>query len=187
MKNTKHPPYLESQSNAKQVGIALFDFETEYGRFPDATTAAKVKAVTGTPLALGSGSSNQLFRQLIAQGLKSEKIFWAPTSYSPRKPDDLFVSDATALAPGECGLTYVTGLSSTDDPRTPVLMTPVIRGTRTFDRKDFNGRAVVLFLDMSARHFPIDKHGRVMIRGKDIFDPTQPYWRGKTPDIKWPE
>ena len=174
-------------SNLKQVGLALHDFESEYGAFPDATTAVNVKAETGTTLTLGTASSNQMFRQLIATGLKSEKIFWGNSAMTPRKPDDVFSSDATALTPGECAFAYVAGMSSHGDPRAPLAMTPVIPGTWKFDPKPFQGDAIVLFIDSSVRRLPIDRHGNVTIGGKNLFDPTQPYWHGKTPDIKWPE
>ena len=28
--------------------------------------------------------------------------------------------------------------------------------------------------------------GRVIITGKDLFDPEQPFWKGDVPPIKWP-
>jgi hypothetical protein len=33
---------MEAVSNARQIGLALYEFETEYGRYPDGTTAAKI-------------------------------------------------------------------------------------------------------------------------------------------------
>ncbi|WP_193212511.1 hypothetical protein [Luteolibacter marinus] len=177
----------EAMSNLKQVGLNLSDFEVEYGAFPDATTRVDVKEVTGTTLTLGTTSSNQMFRQLIATGVKSEKIFWAKSALTPRKPDDVSNSDATALAPGECAFTYVAGMSSHGDPKAPLAMVPVIPGTWKFDPKPYQGEAFVLTIDGTLMRHPIDKHGHVMIGGKNLFDPGQPYWRGKTPDIKWPE
>ena len=66
-------------------------------------------------------------------------------------------------------------------------MTPLLKGQKKFDRSCFKGRAVILFLDHSARALPIEKDGHVLINGMDIFDPRQPFWKGKTPDLKWPE
>jgi len=65
----------EAISNLRQISINLFSFEEEYGRFPDATTIPAVQAATGTTLALGTSSSNDLFRQLLATVGKSEKMF----------------------------------------------------------------------------------------------------------------
>ncbi|MCW1925625.1 hypothetical protein OKA05_23910 [Luteolibacter arcticus] len=177
----------EAINNLKQLNLALIDFDHDYGCFPDAITAADVKVATGTGFRLGSSSSNELFRQLIASGNKSEKIFWASSAISRRKPDDVIDTDAKALAPGECAFTYIAGLHSEGDPDTPVLMVPVIRGTWKFDPKPFEGKALVLRLDGTVRVESINKHGHVMIGGRNLFDPRQPYWHGKAPDIKWPE
>ena len=177
----------EALNKVRQIGLCLFEFEAEYGQFPDKATAAKVKEATGTPLTLGDGSSNQLFRQLLAFGARGEDLFWTWTPDSDRRPDQVFTSDATALEPGECSFAYIAGLSSSSPSGTPVLMAPMIPGTTTFDRKFFKGMAIVLFLGNSAQPLPIDKSGHVVINGMDLLDPSQPFWKGKAPDIKWPE
>ena len=174
-------------SNIRQIGLSLFEFESEFGSFPNAETAPVVKAYSKTPLTLGSGSSNQLFRQLIAHGLKSEKPFHAKISGS-RRPDDLFEDDAHALAPGECGYTYVMGLISTMDPGTPVVFTPAIPNTFLCDPNVFSGRAIILRLDNSATAMPVMEDGRVNVGGGGtMLDPNQPWWNGKAPDLKWHE
>ncbi|HEY1121105.1 MAG TPA: hypothetical protein VGE67_05875 [Haloferula sp.] len=175
----------EAINNIKQVNLALIDFDNDYGAFPHASTISTVKAATATTLALGNSSSNELFRQLIAAGNKSEKIFWAKTAGTPRKGNDILGADA--LKKGECAFTYIAGLSISSDPAAPVLMTPVIPGTWKFDPKPFGGKAVVLRVDGSAKVETIDKNSDVMIGGMSIFDPRQHYWHGKSPDIKWPE
>lgn len=184
----RRPDKTEALSNVKQIGLCLFEFDTEYGTFPDATTITAVQAHSSTPLTLGSTSSNAFFRQILADGIsKSERIFWARTTATPKKPDDIFTSDATVLAPGECAFSYIAGLSSSGDPDTPVVVCPLIPGTTRFDPKPFDGKAIILRLDSSARAETIDKSGRVIVNGMDLFDPRQPFWHGKVPDIKWPE
>ncbi|MCW1925619.1 hypothetical protein OKA05_23880 [Luteolibacter arcticus] len=185
LKSRKASDRTEAINNIKQVNLALIDFGNDYGAFPDASTITAVKATTSTTLALGSSSSNELFRQLIATGNRSEKIFWAKTAGTPRKGNDLLGADT--LKKGECAFTYIAGLTSSSDPYAPVLMVPVIPGTWKFDPKPFKGTAVVLRIDGSAKAEPIDKHGHVIIGGMNLFDPRQPYWHGKAPDIKWPE
>jgi hypothetical protein len=175
----------EALHNVRSLHLALLDFDNDYGAFPDGSTIPEVKAATGTTLALGSSTSNELFRQLIASGTRSESIFWAKSAGTPRKPNNLLGADT--LKKGECAFTYIAGLSSSSDPNAPVAMVPVIPGTWKFDPKPFKGKAVVLRCDGSAKAEPIDKHGHVMIGGLNLFDPRQPYWRGKAPDIKWPE
>ena len=174
----------EAISNMKQLNLALVDFDHDYGCFPDAITAADVKAPTSTGLTLGSSSSNELFRQLIATGCAHEITFWARTGISPHKPDNMVDTDAKALAPGECGFTYIAGLHSEADPDTPVLMAPAIRGTWRFDPEPFEGKALILRIDGTVREEVIDKHGHVTIGGLNFFDPRQPHWHGKAPDIK---
>jgi hypothetical protein len=186
--NRKHTARALStaRSNIRQVHMALFDFEDDYGTFPDASTIANVRFVTSTTIPLGSANSNELFRQLIATDTANdEKIFWARTESAPRQPNDILGADT--LKKGECSFTYIAGLSSSSDPTAPVAMAPVIPGTQQFDPKPFNGKALVLSIDGSAKAEPIDKHGHVMIGGMNLFDPRQPYWRGKKPEIKWPE
>ncbi|RYD62268.1 MAG: hypothetical protein EOP83_15025, partial [Verrucomicrobiaceae bacterium] len=71
------------------MNLALIDFDNDYGRFPDATTIADVKAATHTTIPLGNRTSNELFRQLVAAGNKSERIFWAPSPGARKKPNDV--------------------------------------------------------------------------------------------------
>jgi len=65
-------------------------------------------------------------------------------------------------------------------------MAPMISGTSSFDPKPYGDKAVMLRIDGSVKPESIDPSGEVMIRGKNLFDPSQPYWKAK-PDLKWPE
>lgn len=177
----------EAYNNLRQISVLLFEFEDEYGKLPGESTIAAVKANTNTSLDLGSSSSNQLFRQLLAVGLKSEKPFWCKTEWSKKKPDDIFTV-GKALEPGEVGFAYIAGLSSkTDDPLTPLVVTPLIPGTTRFDLKAYGEKAIILRLDNSTSPLPIRKDGEVWVNGMNLFDPRQPFWKGKAPDIKWAE
>jgi hypothetical protein len=171
--------------NLRQVHLALLDFAEDYGRFPDASTIPAVQKNTGTTLLLGDQSANELFRQLFAVGNKSEKIFWANTSFTPRKPDDIL--GEKTLLPGECSFTYVVGLSPTDPEDTPLLMAGVIPGTWKLDPKTNKKRGTVLFIDGSVKSYALDKDGHIMLNGMNFFDPRQPHWHGKQPDLKWPK
>jgi hypothetical protein len=185
--NRRNLGLVEASNNAKQIHIALLDFNADYGSFPDATTIVDVKVATSTSLPLGVASSNEIFRQLLASVARSETMFWAKSTITPRKPDDV-MSGGRALEKGECAFAYVAGLSSSSNSGTPVLMAPMDPGKRCFERrKDYLDKAVIVFVDGSTKHFPIDKHGKVQLGGMDIFDPRQPFWGGKGPDVKWPE
>ena len=185
-KNRAAADRLEAFGNLRSLTLCFLEFDSEFGEFPGAATARNVKASTGTPLTLGSTSSNQIFRQLIAYGLKSEKPFWACNA-GPKRPDDNFRDDAHALVPGECGFAYVAGLSSSVHPDTPLLLTPMIPGTTLFDPGPFKGEALVSTVGGTTRLLPISSSGQVMFGGKDLFDLSQPFWHGKKPDLKWQE
>jgi len=173
-------------SSIKCMNLALIAFDNDYGRFPDATTIADVKAATHTTIPLGDRSSNELFRQLIAVRNHSEMIFWAPSQGARKKPNNVLGADT--LAKGECSFAYVAGLSTKHDPSAPVVMGKVITGTTQFDPAPYGEKAVMLRIDGSARPETIRTDtNEVILGGKNLFDPSQPYWHGKAPDLKHPE
>jgi hypothetical protein len=177
---------IEAVNNAKQVGIAMFEFETEYGNFPDDSTASAVADATNTPKISGN-SANDRFRQLIRAGISQSEILFYAHVPGVRKPDGLIDGD-NALAPGECGFAYVGNLVTTDEVSRPIAMTPLIPGTQRFDYKPFDGKAVILWTDNSVSSLPIDrKTGEVMLDGKSLLDPSHPIWGGKPPVIALPE
>ena len=183
---TPKSPQTEAVSNARQIGLALFEFENEYESYPSASTVAPVREATGTTLDLGTKSSNDFFRQLIGGNFtQSEKLFYAKIS-GARKPDDV-IRGAEALKKGECGFTYFLGATKTDNPQRPLAVTPMIPGTDRFDSKPFKGKAIILKLDNSVTSMNIDKAGHVILDGRNLMDPQHPIWDGHAPGIAWPE
>ena len=177
----------EATNNIRNLHLALFSFDSDHGSFPDASTIANVKADTGTDVTLGTSSSNEILRQLLVTVAKNEAIFWAKSAITPRKPDNV-MHGSHALEKGECAFAYVAGLSASSNPAIPVLMGPVDPGKRCFERReDYNHTAVILFIDGHVETIPVDKYGKVYRNGRDLFDPRQPFWAGKAPDVKWPE
>ncbi len=187
MIRTRGPHHLgEAHSNARQLGLALFEFEIEYGAFPNSSTIAQMESIHGTTIDLTGTSSNALFRQLFAaQITQSEQMFYAKTKDSKRPDGD--ITPGHLLEPGENAISYITGLTSKDDPATPIALTPMIPGTTNFDHKTFDGKAVLLFIDNSARTFDIAKDGHIYDKGIDLLSPKHPVWKGKAPDIRYPE
>lgn len=173
--------------NARQIGLALFEFDTEYGKFPDETTIESVKQKTGTKLYLGKKSANDFLRQLLADGgLRNEQMFFAKIP-GARKPDGAITGDR-ALEKGEVGFSYISGLSTAGNPSRPVLVTPVIPGTNRFDRTVFDGRALIMKMDNSVISLPINADGHVMVGGKHLLDPTNSVWGAKDKwKLVWPE
>ncbi len=169
--------------NARQIGIALFEFETEYGSFPDAKTAVAVKEATETKADLKAATANDCFYQLMASGIcPNDEIFTIKDPAKKRK--------APARLPDhleKCAFSYLIGMNAAGNPSRPVVIAPLVKGKEIFDPVALGGKAVVLRVDNSVQSFPIDEDGRVMINGKDIFDPAQPFWNGKVPEIRWPK
>jgi len=186
LKQTKAADRTKAISNLKALNFALIDFDNDYGRFPDDTTIPMVKATTLTTLPLGTKTSNDYFRQLTAAGNNNEFIFWAKTATTPRKPDGN-ITGTHAVEKGECSYAYVAGLSTNDEPGTPIAMAPMISGTLRFDPKPYDNFAVLLRVDGSVKASRPDPHGEMKTMGKNLFDPSYPIWNDKAPDLKWPE
>lgn len=169
MKSSKKSPMTTATSNAKQIYLLLIDFDQDFGAFPnDATAAADLD------LAPYHGAySNDYLGQLLAGGyVKSEEIFYAKHgSRSHYRPDNRFSSQAETLQAGECGFAYVKGLSTADEMKTPILMTPMTGRDHQFAPKAYDGKAVVLTVDGAARQLRLDTRHRAKIGGgKTLFD-----------------
>jgi prepilin-type N-terminal cleavage/methylation domain-containing protein len=172
----------EAISNAKNVGMALFSFEEDYGSYPCEATATEVN--TNNPdsgMTFGTASSNDFFRQLIAAGhIDQEKPFFAKAPYT-KKPDNV-MSQGKALSAGEVGFAYIMAsttepLSSSGNSARPILAAAVANGATdgTFDLDVYDKKAVVLRLDNSTAIEsirPSDKKvlvggGKTMLQGGD--------------------
>jgi hypothetical protein len=195
IRQRKKADQTEAVNNARQIGLALFEFETEYGKFPDSETAQSVATATDTTAASGD-SANDRFRQLIRAGIaQSEAMFYAKTAFT-KKPDNIYNTDEKALEAGEVGFGMITkadgkGLSASGNPSRPIIAAPF---TETldgrFDSDFYDGKAVVLKLDNSATSLNIVKtSGRVLMNGKDLLatgDDT--VWGTETtPQFAYPE
>lgn len=190
IRSRKKSDLIEAVHNARQIGLALEEFETSYGSLPNAATAKEVKATTLSPLDLSGSSANACFRQLIASEiLQAESMFYARGPAS-RKPDNVFTG-TRALEKGEVAFTYVAGIPAVRPPDTPLVMTPLIHGKHTFDARTssrfFFDKAVILRADQSVKTMRVDKSGAVLHAGKNLLDPSQPFWGGTKPDLRWPE
>lgn len=175
----------EAANNARHLHVVLVKFQEPYQRFPDASTGNAVIEKTGRALEFRFASSNQLLYQLIVDDPMLEKPFFVSIN-GTHKVDNVFLP-GKALEPGECGFSYIAGLSSRSSPEAPLLVTPLIPGTTRFDPKPFHGKALILRVDGTILLPDLDRAEQVMIEGKDLFDPSQPFWKGEAPDIKWHE
>lgn len=162
IRQRKKADHTEAVNNARQIGLAMLEFEQSYGVFPDDTTGPEVTANTGSTLTLGTSNSNDYFRQLMAAELtQSEAMFYAKIGYT-KKPDNVF-KDAAALTDGEVGFGYVmngtTGLSTAGNPAQPYVIAPLIKDDTTglFDVDSYDSKAVTLRLDGSVQAPSIKK------------------------------
>lgn len=176
----------EAVSNLRQIGMALFEFQSEYDKMPDFDTIAKVRESTGSSLPMGMKSSNDFFRQLFAADMtESEQMFYARIS-GGHKPDSQ-ISETKTLEKGECGFTYFLGAFKDCNPARPTVVVPMIPGTDRFDPRPFKGKAFVLRADNSVTVLAIDKQGHAIFGGKNLMDPSQPIGEGKPSAIAWPD
>lgn len=178
----------EAISNAKQVGLALLEFEQDFGSFPSEATVAELVKETGRTLDFSDGSSNAMFRQLIAYGVQTEAIFYCIHPEGAKKPD-MRISPGNALAPGEVGFSYVHGMSTKMDPETPLLMGPMDTATADQFHPDvFGYKAVVLSVDNSAQALLLRSDNRAPVGGGvSVLDPSRPCFGGKAPDVRHPK
>ena len=186
MRQTKRAHQTEAISNAKCFGLALFEFNNDYGSYPNAETAKLVADETSTPVITGD-SANARFRQLINSGIVSnEEIFYAK-SVITQKPDGNISGD-NAIAPGECGFAYIDNHPKAITAPRPIAMAPFTFSSDEFDRESFGGKAIILWTDGSVTTLSIDPaSGKALLNGQDILDPTHPIWAGTPPNLLMPE
>jgi type II secretory pathway pseudopilin PulG len=186
IRQRKKADQTEAWNNARQIGLVLLEFQNDYGRFPDASTAPLVANDTNT-LEITGSSSNARFRQLFQASLtQSEPMFYAKSD-GTRKPDGIITGDQ-AIAPGECGFAYIENIRTDDDIPRPLAMAPFVKGRAKFDPMPFDNRAVILWTDHSVRSLPIDPITReVILDGQNLLDPGHPVWGGEPPSLLLPE
>jgi len=196
IKQRKKADQTEAVSNARQIGLALFEFETAYGSFPDATTGDTVTQQTGTTLTFPGGTANDYFRQLIAAEIaQAESMFYAKTSFT-KKPDNVYNTTAKALGKGEVGFGYLlnttNAFSTAGNPSRPIVAAPLAYpfADGKFDPDMYDFKAVVLKIDNSVTSLQIRKtDSKVVLGTSDLITPGEETVWGKDarPTIANPE
>jgi prepilin-type N-terminal cleavage/methylation domain-containing protein len=191
MGQVKRADRTEAINNAKQIGIALFSFQEEYGSHPDDITRDKVvENNDGSGIEADEASSNGYFRQLFIAGItESETMFYAKTGFTV-KPNGLLEDDT--LIEGECGFAYITnegkGLTTAGNPSRVSACTPVDKDGE-FIPEAFDKKAVCLRMDNSASALTINAEGEVVLGGgKTLLDAGEgTVWgESSTPQIENP-
>ncbi|RYD20421.1 MAG: prepilin-type N-terminal cleavage/methylation domain-containing protein [Verrucomicrobiaceae bacterium] len=182
IRQRKKADQTEAVSNARQVGLALFEFETEYGSFPEGALGTQINETTGSTLAPSTiSNSNDAFRMLIASGIaSSETMFYCKTAYSTLKPDNIFDQQQNALKKGEVGYGYImnsgnTAFSTAGNPGRPIIAAPLEYNGQfsagKFDKDIYDNKAVILKMDNSATSVTVNKDGDAVLGGgKKVLD-----------------
>jgi prepilin-type N-terminal cleavage/methylation domain-containing protein len=188
----------EAVSNARQVGFAMFEFENEYGSFPDATLGETINTSVGGDLVAPTtiSSSNDAFTQLLAAGIAtSEQMFYCKTAYSTLKPDNVFTKKEDALKKGDVGFGYMMNtdnkaFSASGNSGRVLIATPLKYSgsfaAKQFDKDAYDAKAVILKMDNSVTSLQINKDGEAVLGGvKKLFDEgTDTVWgEGVTPTM----
>ena len=156
MAKLKDGDRTEAVMNAKQIGLALFSFESDNGSYPDDVTEEDITEDDTEAIISSASGSNKYFSQLFATGyIDQEGPFYCKSEIT-KKPDDDMSSASELLAPGDCGFAYVMknatdGLSSSLPSSLPLAIATNTEGgdATQFDRNVYNKKAVVLRIDMS--------------------------------------
>jgi hypothetical protein len=179
----------EAANHARQIGLMLFEFDTEYGSFPSEKTLADVEETSGVKLPAADKSSNTLFRQLFAAGITVTDAPFFANITGVAKGDDQ-EEPANALARGKNAFAYIAGLNMAGNPARPLVVCPLIPGTTKFDPKPFGGKAIILRIDNSVQLLPIEEDGTVLEKGVELLSKDHPVWKGfegKALDIRYPD
>ena len=165
IRQRKKADQTEAVNNAKQIGLAMFEFENAYGSFPDGNaTVSQIPA--GNFTITSPDSSNDYFRQFMAAEIsQSEAMFYAKAGYS-KKPDNVYTG-TSALAPGEVGFGYImngtAAFSTAGNPSRPIVVAPLafaggaISTDGKIDVDMYDSKAVVLRIDNSVQSLNVTR------------------------------
>lgn len=181
---------IRSLNNMRQIGISLYNFEYEFKSFPNDQTIQMVhERHPESTIPLGRSSSNDYFHQLFAAEIVSDPGIFHGHGVSTRRSTEVMEGEPP-LPPGACGFAYIIRDAATTPDDTPILVYPLVRGKLIFDKelcKRWGNKALMLHGDLGARSHPIDSSGRMIIDGRDVFDPDHPHWHGRSFRVAWPE
>jgi prepilin-type N-terminal cleavage/methylation domain-containing protein len=193
IRQRKKADQTTATNNARQIGLALVEFDNDYGSYPGASALAQLDDSAEVKGTAGS-DSNGYFRMLFQASLtQSEDMFYAKAK-STIKPDGIITS-SECLKAGECGFGYLAagteGLSSAGNPSRPLVIAPLTPGATTLDPEPFDKNLVALRGDNSVVSLKMTVAsgalvGTVKQGQEDLFAAANPIWGGTAPTIKPP-
>jgi len=148
---------------SKDLHGLLLEFHEEYGRFPtDVIPESEIKTPVGF---IQDGTSNSLLGQLSFRfgddGLFEACFRHLGIDGKYHLPDYIIQPAHRTLETGECGYSYVSGLSLNSPPKTPILLFPMIPGTQRFHPGPLDGKALIITVDGTEQYLDIGKDGKV--------------------------
>ncbi len=177
LKQRKKAHRTQAVSNAKQIAIALFDFDEEFLSYPNDLTATRSLPSVGLPEG-AANDANDCFNQLVVSNKtnKSEAIFFVRGASTFQPDDDIM--GGKSLEAGENGFGYVKGLSSGSPVGSYIIMTPLAAGsTDTFNVNTFDGEAILLKNDQSVTVERVNEQsGKIIKNGENVFSANHPGW-----------
>jgi prepilin-type N-terminal cleavage/methylation domain-containing protein len=191
IRQRKKADQTQATSNARQIGLAMTEFEADYGSYPDAATLTKITAIFPAPEVTGTTEgSNGYFKQLMHAGItQSEEMFYAKAAGTTKPDGDL--DGVEALKEGEVGFAYIMdgatdGMTSAGNPARVLVATPMATIAGDFDGDPFDRKAVVLRIDNSVTSLniavPADAEGNsgpARIGADNLLDAG--FWGNTTP------
>lgn len=196
LKQARKADLAAAVNNGKQIGLAMFEFQADYGgAYPGTKTIDKVKLnftdAASKYTGLGVADSNGCFLALFAAEItQSEAMFYAKDGLTTGNPNGI-ITPADALKAGEVGFGYVLngteGLTAAGNPSRVLAMTPLTALGTGFNPDPFDKNAVLLRIDNSVTTAKIDKTGVVMngdpTTPVDVFLASDLWGTGVTPKI----
>jgi len=179
---------------SRNIGMALGEFDNDYGRYPDASTQIKLTK-SGFRCPTGDTANDYLAQLIAAKYLDAEEVFFAKGVRGTRVGDNDVSTPDRILAQGENSFGYVmlsdgSSLSSSiAKSTTPVLVAPLVRGgfNPTFDPLPYNGRMIYFKADGSVAEALIKGKAGLLKKGRTLFETgPETQWGTFQPDVKEP-
>lgn len=161
-------------TNAKIIGIAMTEFDNQYGEFPSDLTRKELES-EGEEVPSGDSANDYFAQLLINKSTDSEKIFYAKGVRGVKEGDNVFKNQPDKiLEKSEVGFGYFmyddnTPLSLSDASSCPLICAPLKSGGTNpiFDENAYAGEYVYLQLDNSVVTGKI-KDGKALLKNQGM-------------------
>ena len=196
LKAKKNADKAKTINNAKQIGIAMMDFDSTYQEFPSDDTRKELESI-GEEVPSGDSANDYFAQLLINKSTDSEKIFYAKGVRGVKEGDNVFKNQPDKiLEKSEVGFGYFMvsdnlPLSSSDASSLPLVCAPLKSGgpDPIFDENAYAGDYVYLQLDNSVVTGKI-KDGKALLKNQGLKTITTTgegsMWEDMTPVVKPP-